>query len=258
MEPARARGARISPSACDVELEGVRPEVREVAARAAPGVRSQTPARFFVPASVRTSSPPSVEARAGTSASSAPSRPGPGSGAAPRSSGARGSTSSPSSVGKRRRLPRRRAPGKPLALERASGGSRRLQRRDVRRPGAARSATIGRAGRARAPRPRSRVAQASRCAAAGHGEAHVSRASGSGSLGIAPIRRIGESAIGRKQKHAPIAPTQSVGRRPSCEASDAARERAERDRAEDDEPRGSRSSVRAAAPASRLHEAQTP
>ncbi len=55
-----------------VEVERIGPEMGEILVELA-CVTSHTPARFFFPASVRTSSPPSGK-RSGTSASSAPSR----------------------------------------------------------------------------------------------------------------------------------------------------------------------------------------
>ena len=45
------------------EAERLRAEVRELGLEPLPGVNSHTPARFFLPASVRTSSPPSAKAR---------------------------------------------------------------------------------------------------------------------------------------------------------------------------------------------------
>ena len=98
------------------------------------GRSSQTPARFFAPASVSCSSPPSTNRRrnAGVFAPFAPlatylRRP-----ALIRCTI---TTSSPSSVGSRKRLARRSTPAEALAVERRERRVEGLERRDVRRTG---------------------------------------------------------------------------------------------------------------------------
>ena len=122
VQPARlaARGSRASRSAPRPSASGPR---CASSASAASGVSSQTPARFFEPASVSTSCGAALEREpegrrlrpllAGAQVASAGRR----------SSGGRAATSSPSSVGKSSRLARRSAPARRRPSSAASGGS---------------------------------------------------------------------------------------------------------------------------------------
>ena len=110
---------------------------------------SQTPARFFAPASVSTSSPPPWK-REPESGRLRPLLAGlQVADAAGRHQVDEQDTSSPSSVGKSSRLARRSAPAKPPALERRERRVERLQRRDVRRAGLLDRERAARARRAR-------------------------------------------------------------------------------------------------------------
>ena len=128
--------------------------------RSAPASRSQTPARFFGAAlgqdelaSVLEAQPERRRLRALLSRL--------------RDAGIRPalirwirSRSSPSSVGKRRHLPRRRAPSNRRPSSVAQRRVERLQRRDVRGTGLRDRRARHGLGRARAPTPRPRVARA--------------------------------------------------------------------------------------------------
>ena len=102
-------------------------------ASAASGVSSQTPARFFEPASVRISSPPSSK-RSRNAGVLGPSRRRGGTAAARRSSGARAGRARRPRSGTAAASPGAR-PREAPALERRQRRVERLQRRDVRRAG---------------------------------------------------------------------------------------------------------------------------
>ena len=154
----RGSPPRISPSASASSSSASGPEVRELGLGRS-GVKSQTPARFFLPASVRTSSPPSSK-RSRNIGVFGPFAPARGSAAGRRSSGARAARA------RRRRSGRAgscRGAARPRAgAPRASRAAGRTSSAWPRVPGRPADGRARRAGRARAPKPRLPAAPACR------------------------------------------------------------------------------------------------
>ena len=130
-------------------------------AASASGRKSQTPARFFLPASVSTSSPPSSKRSRNAGVFGALARRARGTAAARRSSDA------PSARARRRRSgagSASRVGGRPpnrSPVKRSERRIERLQRRDMGRAGLLRSGFASRSRRAGGARPRPRAARAS-------------------------------------------------------------------------------------------------
>ena len=131
----RESAARISPSRSAPRPSASGPRCAS-SSSACSGVSSQTPARFFEPASVRTSSPPSWK-RSRNAGDFGPFSPAPQvADAGPPTSGGRAARARRPRSGTAGACRGRSAPRQPPALERRQRRVERLQRRDVRRPGA--------------------------------------------------------------------------------------------------------------------------
>ena len=202
--PAVAREDLAQPFEVDVERVG--PEVRKVGVELL-GVVSQTPARFFLPASVRMSSSPPTN-QAGTSASSGPSRLPEGRRRRPALHQVDAQHELVVLGGEEQVLAASASAREPAAFEDVEWRVEGLERRDARARHA-RSGTWRPEDRARGPRPRPRVAQAS--SATGAGGCGESGTNGSGSCSVGMSRRVrsGEKSTGRKHAHEPIAPTRA-------------------------------------------------
>ena len=128
------RGSRAEDFAQALRRRGRAPRGRGAPARPRPppGVSSQTPARFFAPASVSTSSPPpsNRSRNAGVFGSFSPA---PRYRSRPAVIRCTSRTSSPSSVGKQQALAAPLGSREPPALQRRQRRVERLQRRHVRR-----------------------------------------------------------------------------------------------------------------------------
>ncbi len=215
-------------------------------ASAASGVSSQTPARLRRAFSVSTSfePPASSSANAGVFGPFSPalrnlSR--------PEVMRWMTSTSSPSSVGKKRRLPRRSAPLEATSLEGGERRVERLQRGDVRRPGLRDRNGGNRVIELAPPRlhlrklrhRRQPVAGSTVCPRPGRLRAllrqeWVLRPARASSGSSVPARAAPRGTSARP----PIAPTQSAARRPTVWPIAPPSERPERDRSPDDPAHG--------------------
>ena len=218
---------RISPSAAASSSSASGPRWARSASSCS-GVVSQTPARFFLPPSVRMSSPP-PEKREPEHRALRPFR-------------SRLQVADPARahqvhaqdelavLGREEQVLRAplgtREPSACRASRAAGRSSSASRRARARR---ARSGTPRRADRARAPRPRPRAAQASGTSV-GTGACWRTASS------MGPIERTGESRRGRKLSDPPIAPDPERRPEPDGRGENASGERAERDHAPHDEP----------------------